>query len=55
MKHPNIVLFLAEDLDFEFIQTGSLVVCTEEENRPGPESLRLINTKTDRPASDSRH
>ena len=30
---------LAEDLDFEFIQTGSLVVCTEEENRPGLQTL----------------
>ena len=30
---------LAKDLDFEFIQNGSLVVCTEEENRPGLEAL----------------
>ena len=30
---------LAEDLYFEFIQTGSLVVCTEEENRPGLQTL----------------
>ncbi len=30
---------LSKDLDFEFIQNGSLVVCTEEENRPGLEAL----------------
>ena len=30
---------LAEDLDFEFMQAGSLVVCTEEENRPGLQML----------------
>ncbi|MDO5350818.1 MAG: NAD(P)/FAD-dependent oxidoreductase [Lachnospiraceae bacterium] len=30
---------LSRDLDFEFIQNGSLVVCTEEENRPGLEAL----------------
>lgn len=30
---------LAEELDFPFIQNGSLVVCTEEENRPGLEAL----------------
>lgn len=30
---------LAKELDFEFIQNGSLVVCTEEENRPGLEAL----------------
>ena len=46
MKHPNIVLFLAEDLDFE----GLNRIYRAD---PGPESLRLINTKTDRPASDS--
>ena len=45
---------LAEDLDFEFIRNGSLVVCTEEENRPallellergkrnGVEGLRIV-------------
>ncbi len=30
---------LAKDLDFEFIQNGSLVVCTEEGNRPELEAL----------------
>lgn len=30
---------LAGDLDFEFIQNGSLVVCTVEEDRPGLEEL----------------
>lgn len=30
---------LAKDLDFEFIQNGSLVVCTDEEDRPGLEEL----------------
>lgn len=30
---------LSKELDFEFIQNGSLVVCTEEENRPGLEEL----------------
>lgn len=45
---------LAKDLDFEFIRNGSLVVCTEEENRPallellergkrnGVEGLRIV-------------
>lgn len=30
---------LARELDFEYIQNGSLVVCTEEENLPGLEAL----------------
>ena len=30
---------LSEELDFEFIQNGSLVVCTDEENRVGLEEL----------------
>lgn len=30
---------LAKELDFEFIQNGSLVVCTDEESRPGLEAL----------------
>lgn len=30
---------LARDLDFEFIQNGSLVVCTAQEDRPGLEEL----------------
>ena len=30
---------LAKDLDFEFIQNGSLVVCTEKEDLPGLEDL----------------
>ena len=30
---------LAKDLDFEFIQNGSLVVCTEKEDRPELEAL----------------
>lgn len=30
---------LAEELDFSFVQNGSLVVCTEEESRPGLEAL----------------
>lgn len=30
---------LAKDLDFEFIRNGSLVVCTDEEDRPGLEEL----------------
>lgn len=30
---------LARDLDFEFIRNGSLVVCTDEEDRPGLEEL----------------
>lgn len=30
---------LAEELDFSFVQNGSLVVCTDEESRPGLEAL----------------
>lgn len=30
---------LARDLDFEFVRNGSLVVCTDEEDRPGLEEL----------------
>lgn len=30
---------LAKELDFPFIQNGSLVVCTDEESRPGLEAL----------------
>lgn len=39
VKGNKMMAQLSKDLDFEFIQNGSLVVCTDEESRPGLQEL----------------
>ncbi len=39
VKGNRMIPVLAKELDFPFLQNGSLVVCTDEESRPGMDAL----------------
>ncbi len=39
VKGNRMIPVLAKELDFPFLQNGSLVVCTDEESRPGLDAL----------------